>query len=475
MARCRIRSRHRKEPLFFQEALRGVLLCVLPSLPFLVARYLCALKTGQLNIDFLLPYLVYLVAGRIAGAAVFVIVCASEVAAIIGRVYFFSLTDLFFASAFLKQVQTRLLILSTITVVAVIATLTWLWLRFLPDRKTGRRFYLAVWPLAFFALLLGLDTARGFNPATRGREAHVGTHAVEESLRWVVGSIWDQIERGGQKVIHVPAATDEIREELLAGVPLTTDFVVVVVESMGVPKDPSSAREEFSVFDGQSIRSRYSVREGVVPFNGATESGEIREICGLRVGLQTKAAIRAANGCLPDQLAARGYATESLHGFKAEMYHRRVWEPEIGFQHSYFLEDMQSLPGYDICPGAFPGICDGDIARRIREELEALNGGGRHTYIHWMTLNSHLPVQEAGAPPGPCFPGYPTDVCVQLRYVEAVLRDVKAIADDRHIPPTTFIIVGDHAPPYFNRQKRELFSLDTVPFIVLKPKTPAAI
>jgi|GEM_PF-4294290 len=87
-----------------------------------------------------------------------------------------------------------------------------------------------------------------------------------------------------------------------------------------------------------------------------------------------------------------------------------------------------------------------------------------------MTLNSHVPVNADQAPAYDCPAGYPSGVCLQLGYVRVTLESVAAMAADRALPPTTFVLVGEHAAPYMDDAKRNLFESGVVPYLVLQPK-----
>ena len=38
------------------------------------------------------------------------------------------------------------------------------------------------------------------------------------------------------------------------------------------------------------------------------------------------------------------------------------------------------------------------------------------------------------------------------------------------IPPTRFIIVGDHAPPFYELEERDLYDQKQVPYVDLTPR-----
>jgi hypothetical protein len=51
-----------------------------------------------------------------------------------------------------------------------------------------------------------------------------------------------------------------------------------------------------------------------------------------------------------------------------------------------------------------------------------------------------------------------------------VVDTVAAIAAAPHLPPTHFVIVGDHTPPFFDRARRGAFIEQYVPFVELIPR-----
>ena len=71
------------------------------------------------------------------------------------------------------------------------------------------------------------------------------------------------------------------------------------------------------------------------------------------------------------------------------MFDRLIWYRTLGFQELWFQEELkkQGLPN---CASAFLGTCDADVAAWIGRRLE--EDTSRPKLIHWMTLNSHLPV-----------------------------------------------------------------------------------
>lgn len=102
--------------------------------------------------------------------------------------------------------------------------------------------------------------------------------------------------------------------------------------------------------------------------------GEMRELCGIETRVRIDAAVeRLAGTCLPRQMPEKGYRTVAIHGYKSRMFQRSDWYPQIGFERSYFLEDLKSMAAMHICEGAFPGS-----AMQILQERSTVSF--RHRY-----------------------------------------------------------------------------------------------
>jgi hypothetical protein len=156
------------------------------------------------------------------------------------------------------------------------------------------------------------------------------------------------------------------------------------------------------------------------------------------------------------------------------MYGRDTWYPELGFSKQEFLPALQR-DGVHMCNGAFPGACDGDVAKWIGNRLEARQSG-RPTFVHWVTLNSHLPVAPVQGIEADesCHAAGIDDhgsLCAWFDRVLDVHKSVADLATRPGIGPTVFVIVGDHAPPFLRPDARDRFSQAVVPWVVLMPRS----
>jgi hypothetical protein len=252
-------------------------------------------------------------------------------------------------------------------------------------------------------------------------------------------------------------------------------LVLVVVESEGVLRNRADHERVFGPLTDKAIAQRYAVAQGTLPFKGPTVSGELRALCGIQGSPATVETGQKLPDCLPRQLRSVGYETLSFHGNTESLFERTRWYPDLGFDLSYFEETL-SLKGAGAtreCGVLIRGICDSEMIRFVQRELE--HPGRRPKFIYWLTLSSHLPVDTVLArdsefdcsasaslkeEPGPC---------AHERILHRVHQQIAQVVLDPALPPTRFIIVGDHAPPFLEVAERALYSPDRVPYVDLVP------
>jgi len=252
------------------------------------------------------------------------------------------------------------------------------------------------------------------------------------------------------------------------------NLVLALVESWGLAEDSPLRNAMVKPYAQPALLAKYEVLQGTVPFYGATVAGEARELCGNSIGYYLiRAPASELKGCLPQRLAALGYDRIAIHGMSSHMYVRSVWYRTMGFQEQWFHEELQQQ-GLPDCNGAFVGTCDADIAAWVGRRLN--RDSPRPKFIHWMTLNSHLPVPVPVAlhDAAPCLADLGLEansqLCSWYQLVANVHRSVAQLALDPLSRPTVFVIVGDHAPPFGDPALRDRFSQGEVPYVVLVPR-----
>lgn len=244
--------------------------------------------------------------------------------------------------------------------------------------------------------------------------------------------------------------------------------VVILVEALGAPVSPAARAQFDADWDRPEWRRRYDVQDGLVPYFGATTSGEMRELCG-RWKLDESVPFGPSE-CLPQRMRQAGYQTTALHGFGGALFDRRQWWARAGFEHIAFGAEVERA-GARHCGGVFPGACDTDVPAEIDALLKHAD---RPQFIYWVTLNSHLPViADASLGTADCRLGgaalaAESPLLCPLFEVHHRLADaITRMAMDPSLPPTDFLIVGDHMPPFFAREARMRFDPRHVPWILL--------
>ena len=252
--------------------------------------------------------------------------------------------------------------------------------------------------------------------------------------------------------------------------------LMIMVEAMGQPTSPALRSMLVDIWARPEVRARYEVITGDTLFYGSTTHGEMRELCG-RWADYDQVLHRRDAGCLPSVLAARGYRSSAWHSFSGTFFDRTSWYPNIGFQEMRFAPELLEA-GAQPCPGVFAGACDRDIPRQIGA---ALRRARQPQFLYWLTVNTHLPVlsnRALGTEHCERFDvaldrDHP-QVCRLLQLFDQSGRELAREIAGADFPATDILIVGDHIPPFFDRQHRGQFEPDRVPWILLRPKPRSA-
>jgi phosphoglycerol transferase MdoB-like AlkP superfamily enzyme len=129
----------------------------------------------------------------------------------------------------------------------------------------------------------------------------------------------------------------------------------------------------------------------------------------------------------------------------------------------------------DLSMPPLPGICDADVARWICDRL-LTHRDERPDFVHWVTLNSHLPVppRDDNLPLQQCtVVGIDQEQSLGSWFtlVQRVHGSVARLALRPGLRPTVFVIVGDRTPPFMQAETRNRFFQTRVPFVVLIPSS----
>jgi len=247
------------------------------------------------------------------------------------------------------------------------------------------------------------------------------------------------------------------------------NLVIVMVEALGVPAKDIDRGIFAADWNRPEWRTRFDISSGVVPFYGSTTRGEMRELCDRWENYDKVGDF--AGECLPARYREVGYETHALHGFDGNLFDRQAWYPQIGFDTASFREDLMQR-GLSHCAGVFAGACDREVPALIGDQLKRAT---RPQLIYFLTLNTHLPIvvnEELGTTR--CDMGTAQwaeenrEVCRLYQLQHRLADALSELAMDEQLPPTDFLIVGDHLPPFFNRADRARFDATSVPWILLR-------
>ena len=253
------------------------------------------------------------------------------------------------------------------------------------------------------------------------------------------------------------------------------NLVVIVVESWGMSSHPHDRALSDRLWDPARWSGRYDVTRGRSRYYGSTTSAELRELCGAWSDFESYDFAEA--DCLPQEFRAAGVQVEALHSFNGTFFDRAEWYPRIGFERALFAKELIAI-GADHCDGVFAGACDRDVPRLIGQRLR--EAPHERKFLYWLTLNGHLPVPsdpELGT--DDCRIGdaswreeYPM-LCRSFELQRQLVDTITAEIMKPDFPDTDILIVGDHMPPYFQRDLRSRFDHAHVPWIMLRsrPKT----
>jgi hypothetical protein len=274
---------------------------------------------------------------------------------------------------------------------------------------------------------------------------------------------------------NAPFTSATSQTDLLALADGKTNLMVVIVEAMGLPKDPALDARLDAIWMRPELAKRFEITRGSTTFYSSTTTGELRELCqrwGDYRDIQT-----LQPNCLPAILAKRGYETRSYHAFAPTFFDRDRWYPLLGFEHMSFMETLERR-GAGHCPSVFPGACDRDIPALIGDDLAQSKAP---QFIYWLTLNSHLPVvanrelrtEDCRQLGGSLDQDFPL-VCRLFSLWDGNAEALARMAARPDFPVTDILVVGDHMPPFTQQRSRLLFDAENVPWFLLRYRGPAS-
>lgn len=242
---------------------------------------------------------------------------------------------------------------------------------------------------------------------------------------------------------------------------LPAKIVFMLVESWG------ERPEELDMISSEIRQTTVQVKEaGHVLYEGSTLSGELRELCSIRVLPNSAFSVGGKIHCAPETLRQKGYETWALHGYNGNFYARDSFWRRFGIAHVLF---QNALSGLRLCDGPFAGVCDDAL---IHEGMKILNRTGESApaFLYLLTLSSHEPLPNTINISGTHFASIPV-----LHPTQKVTRSaLSVLISELEAAPTgpciLAYVVGDHQPP--SASSAGLFPVSTVPYLVLEHNCP---
>ena len=463
---------------------------ILPNLPLLLGAHpISLLARGYVDLDYLLIGLLSLFVPRMV---TFVLLAA---AVLFDFVHAVCVTYLFAPSEFFHVVRyggllstTRVGLIAGATVFTLLICLATT--AFASRRAAGRQRRIAIVTMSGTILLFALaDVPAAHRVLQDTGEPVSGRLTRTPTLGLIYGQIiYDRYQRGqrlgGQYAM--PSATSlalnyladyPARDSAGAAQELRPNLVLVLVESWGLARDPALRSAMLEPYSDPALLAKYEVLRGTMPFQGPTTAGEKRELCQSHMGLDFAQGTPAQlERCVPSRMRRAGYRTLAVHGFSGDFFDRKDWYPKLGFEDIWFHDRLRAA-GLPDCGGPFPGTCDDAVAGWLSERLR--QPGDAPLFVHWVTLNSHLPISPPYSikSPRPCNVSSITRddaaVCTWYQLVSVANQSVHDLALGSIGRATIFIVVGDHAPPFDTDVERAQFSATQVPYVILLPKEDA--
>jgi len=449
---------------WLRPALRMLALLLVLQIPMWIGQRLSPAPTMLFNVELMVSVLVLLRHPRLGWSLVFVSYGLEAMRQVAVNFHFVELVDFVNALRFAGLLDYRAylspwLLAALVALVVVVQAARRLW-----RACVGQ----PLRPSAMLVMSIALiDVLNGSSPLVGGGDHFSIPVNVAGSPLWAVvdSMIRARTQPPGQMEIF-PAPSHEALKQWHRTRP-DASAMVLLVESMGLPKSSAARQWLQSRLDTPAIRQRWHVESTAEVFSGTTTYGELRVLCGLKGSYARMTAEMGAN-CLPAEWRSEGRSAMAFHGFSLIMFDRGQWWPLVGLTPQTFRpEDKRH------CHASFVGVCDEPLIGRA---IEAADTPGRFVYA--LTLDTHLPLSSVASTPRPpelqaiCTRDIIADSACELIWRTGRVLSTLAERATRMQTPSFIAVMGDHAPPFVERGARGAFEASRVPLFLLTPMGP---
>ena len=467
----------KKYPFPDKKEMLQILACVLlPNIIFLIVALYASISRPIINIDYLIALFFLLIpwwGSRILGITLLVIAMLFDGLMLVIQVFpFMDLAAIRYLLPFVSIAPTNYLVAIAGFILCTCSILG-LSLYFTRLQKVPYPQFIVIFLLilCYPIMTLGFTYAK-FN-AILGRDNYYIAHSQSWLYREMTKSHFWEATSIIPKLAPLSPAQQRATTQLQQ--PSSAKILYIVAESWGELRNAEAQKAVLSSIDVQQEKFEF-ISHGTFKTSGATVAGELRELCGLE--LQNEGfALKKLNkkqfeGCLPYQLAQKGYATFALHGTSGLLYDRTDWYKKAGFQQTWFGENFMGLQR---CT-AFKGVCDSELMHVVGQTFKT---NFKHkVFFYWMTLTSHQPYSEKDIhnhrfdckkynmkATG--------DACHNAQLQTQFFDDLAKLIQKPEMQGVEVMVVGDHQPPMWGNEIEHIRPL-TVAYLHFKVKATGA-
>lgn len=443
----------------------ALLFLLLPNAFFSMLAFFAGVGRPYVNLDYCLPIFLMLAGLRKIGVLGFLLLMAVDLLLITGQIFpVVRLGDILYLSNFFLLTSGSYQAIALLVVLLILLKCLVLY-RF--GNKVNERFAAMIFGVMVLLYLLDVRTGPSDQPHDiwKFSSDYPVASQLQNFLDYRGSKFLENVQQDGEPFAAIPADASAVSSwSALQGAHGPADrLLLVVVESWGVPRQPEIQEALL-----KPLRTLVGARfeQGVLPFDGVTVGGELRELCQLAPNHFNLAPVLSGfERCLPNRLKAQGYSTLAMHGAVSLMYDRRDWYPRAGFDDSIFYES-RNWPSR--CH-SFPGACDLDMMAEVADYFSV--DGKR--FLYWLTLNTHAmyDARDIRIDAFDCAAfsiAADSRACRYLKLQAQFFDGLGRLLSDESMRGVHVMLVGDHQPPMLESQNHKaMFEYKQVPWFAV--------
>lgn len=443
-------------------------LLVLPNIVLYLAGEYFGTVRPLVNIDYVLPGMVFLFGFKALGVVLLVTVVCIDIFSLVSQFFpFLLISDFLYFFSVVNEAPASYLNYIFYSLLLIAVNLVFFWRLRKQSSKHTAWVVIDLMVLGFMLQVFVLEGA-GTEKLWRMKERVIGSQIVANVNSRNIGFVRN-ISKPSQPLerARYQGATDQWFERI-AKREMPSKVILIVAESWGVSGESANLAVIKPLYDMQNRFEFFNT--GELEFSGATVNGELRELCRKHSSsFNLSKSEHGFGGCLPNLLAEIGYETRAMHAAAGMMYNRYDWYPRAGFSDQVFFES-RNWPNRCY---SFPGACDLDLMQTIPSFFKS----NERAFLYWLTLNTHavyderdirrdeLDCKSIGM-------GSNSQTCRNLTLHRQFFSGFADILKSDALSGAEVIVVGDHEPPIFNiEEKEENFVENRVPWVHFKLKS----